>query len=91
MTVVGNNGDILKLAKDEGLEKTEITGKTGRKLTYNSASKWEPPYSWLAGLSIKYPRLTFSMKFEEPLNCYRGMYSIKAGEMIRDLREEYSM
>ena len=39
-------------------------------LSFNSA--WGPPIAWLVLVAEEYPKLKFSMKFDEPGMCFMG-------------------
>ncbi len=63
----------------------EFEQKKGR---YTFSTAWSPPMKWIKSVSIKYPSLTFYIKFEEEVYSFFGLEKYQNGN--NTIIEHYS-
>ena len=51
------------------------------------ASAWAPPVAWLEKVAKKYPKLKFSLKYDEPGMCFMGCAKGKDGKIVNEAIE----
>ena len=56
-------------------------GQNWAEITYNIESAWSPPLEWLRKASIRFPKLTFTMDYEEYGMCFCGTATAEKGEL----------
>jgi len=61
--------------------------KIGKTLYYGFDSAWAPPVNWLEYVCKKFPKLTFTLDYEESGVGFRGQMICENGEVVSE--EEY--
>ena len=58
-------------------------------LVYEFNSAWAPPKEALIDGSKKYPRLSFALHYDEPGMCFKGVFLVRNGDIVKDWYVEY--
>ena len=66
--------------------KGELAGSKPGSVGYTFESAWAPPTNGVVALSKMYPKLDFFLAYDEPGMDFAGELTVKAGEVVRDLR-----
>ena len=64
----------------------ELTVDEKTRLGYTFSSAWSPPEIGVVKISALYPKLQFTLIYDEPGMDFAGELTVKAGEVVRDLR-----
>ena len=66
----------------------KLAGSRSR-ATYYFESAWSPPIPVIHKMSDKYPAVRFLLKYYERGAQFKGIFEIKGGKILRDLKEDY--
>ena len=59
-------------------------------LVYEFESAWSPPVAWLTKVARDFPRLRFTLIYDEPGMGFAGTAIADKGKLIIDTRKEYA-
>jgi hypothetical protein len=67
-----------------------LTNETPDFLVYEFKSAWSPPVAWLKKVARDFPRLRFTLIYDEPEMGFEGTAIADQGKLIVDDRKEYA-
>lgn len=73
-----------------GICRPDLTGDTDKKLHYFFQTAWSPPNPIIKKMSEMFPKLTFTLKYWEAGSGFRGIFKVKADEVIKSETYAYS-
>jgi len=70
------------------LTKQKLAGKRSQ-VNYTFESAWSPAIPIIHAMSLKYPDLSFKLKYYEMGCAFKGVYEVEGGNILKDIRAPY--
>jgi len=84
---------IINWGTKWGIYDCFLVSKTTRKnsgtLKYNFNSAWSPAKTIIHAMGMRFPTLTFKLRYYEGGMCFKGLFVTSAGKIITDDSSEY--
>lgn len=84
------NWSIQNWGTKWGICEPTILNETKTQIRYAFDTAWSPPERMFLKVSKDYPKLKFTLRFWEGGMCFKGVFQVKNGEILKDETSEYN-